>query len=617
MLPTGAAGQRLLSNLLGVQSDINPSHAISQLIGATTNADRKQALATIETMCEQRLTLNKTDLRRLVDIIQKMINGSAGSDKIISHVFRVIPIILGTHAREEPVKEWLYVLLLGVLKRLGSLLGQERNAALEVLDAIKREFPKELIYSRIRKFLVDPGVTQPTYGQKAATLRFLRELISYLDSNALTNCSETRLVMSKLVGWSCEQKSAEVRREAAAAIQALFALNPAQFSAALNDLPKTFQDGATKVLREQSPVSQSSFPSSSSSTLPNPKTSSNKSYQRKSSHGTLSPNQYSRTTERYYTPERTSSCASPAPSSVKDEIRNISEQITMMNFSGEMDDDSDFLKMEQELMDLDSTVNCQPGVLGPTDLLNRPGSANKPNPILESLHLLQKGDADSLKMGLKTIRDLLRENSAIFDDKLVNRSLVHLVEVAENSDNSTENRLASAHCIRDLASNKGNSVTPDGIEVSVKKLIVIKAAVESQAGVKQADALPRSLSTAATSLLENVPVWKCFGILAPGIAEAHPINRDSIDIARQVVEGKKLELASANASTIEDKQAQMLFFNNLIAQWTNETPAVRKAVVYCLVHIFTARRDIVEPYLSGVSGTNRKLFDLYLNKHTS
>jgi hypothetical protein len=72
-------------------------------------------------------------------------------------------------------------------------------------------------------------------------------------------------------------------------------------------------------------------------------------------------------------------------------------------------------------MDLDSTVNCQPGVLGPTDLLNRPGSANKPNPILESLHLLQKGDADSLKMGLKTIRDLLRENSAIFDDKLVNR----------------------------------------------------------------------------------------------------------------------------------------------------------------------------------------------------
>ena len=33
MLPTGAAGQRLLSNLLGVQSDINPTHAISQLIG--------------------------------------------------------------------------------------------------------------------------------------------------------------------------------------------------------------------------------------------------------------------------------------------------------------------------------------------------------------------------------------------------------------------------------------------------------------------------------------------------------------------------------------------------------------------------------------------------------
>lgn len=35
---------------------------------------------------------------------------------------------------------------------------------------------------------------------------------------------------------------------------------------------------------------------------------------------------------------------------MKDEIRNISEQITMMNFSGEMDDDSEFLKAEQVLV---------------------------------------------------------------------------------------------------------------------------------------------------------------------------------------------------------------------------------------------------------------------------
>jgi len=50
---------------------------------------------------------------------------------------------------------------------------------------------------------------------------------------------------------------------------------------------------------------------------------------------------------------------------------------------------------------------------------------------------------------------------------------VQLVEVAENSDNSTENRLASAHCIRDLATNKGSSLTPEGIEDSVKKVCSI------------------------------------------------------------------------------------------------------------------------------------------------
>ena len=71
------------------------------------------------------------------------------------------------------------------------------------------------------------------------------------------------MVISRLVGWCNEQKSPEVRTEASAAIRALFGLNPAQvmiqnpnyyspcfqFSAALQELPKPFQEGASKALQ--------------------------------------------------------------------------------------------------------------------------------------------------------------------------------------------------------------------------------------------------------------------------------------------------------------------------------------------------------------------------------
>lgn len=90
---------------------IVPSTAISRLTGAINNAERKDALAVIGRMSDQNQQLTKTDLRRLADTIQKLI--TTGTDKTLVHVFDVIPRILKAYAHEEPMKEWLYVLLTG------------------------------------------------------------------------------------------------------------------------------------------------------------------------------------------------------------------------------------------------------------------------------------------------------------------------------------------------------------------------------------------------------------------------------------------------------------------------------------------------------------------------
>lgn len=54
--------------------------------------------------------------------------------------------------------------------------------------------------------------------------------------------------LAKIIAWSSEPKSSEVRRASQAAISALFALNGPHFTGVLQKLPKIYQDDVTDVL---------------------------------------------------------------------------------------------------------------------------------------------------------------------------------------------------------------------------------------------------------------------------------------------------------------------------------------------------------------------------------
>merc|ERR1712126_508088 len=61
-----------------------------------------------------------------------------------------LTVLWSTNLRQFAV-EWS----IGILKRLGQLLGAVREKALIVLESIRDEYPKDLIYSRVTKFLID------------------------------------------------------------------------------------------------------------------------------------------------------------------------------------------------------------------------------------------------------------------------------------------------------------------------------------------------------------------------------------------------------------------------------------------------------------------------------
>ncbi|CAB1320677.1 unnamed protein product [Coregonus sp. 'balchen'] len=61
--------------------------------------------------------------------------------------------------------------------------------------------------------------------------------------------SETRLAVSRIITWTTEPKSSDVRKAAQSVLISLFQLNTPEFTMLLAALPKTFQDGATKLLQ--------------------------------------------------------------------------------------------------------------------------------------------------------------------------------------------------------------------------------------------------------------------------------------------------------------------------------------------------------------------------------
>lgn len=76
---------------------------------------------------------------------------------------------------------------------------------------------------------------------KVAVLNYMHGLSMLMDATDFVNTSDTRLAVSRIITWTTEPKSVDVRKAAQAVLIALFNLNTPEFSMLLSALPKTFQ----------------------------------------------------------------------------------------------------------------------------------------------------------------------------------------------------------------------------------------------------------------------------------------------------------------------------------------------------------------------------------------
>ncbi|XP_052649213.1 CLIP-associating protein 1 isoform X17 [Harpia harpyja] len=257
-------------------------------------SERKEGLIGLQNLLKSQRTLSRVELKRLCEIFTRMF--ADPHSKVFSMFLETLVDFIIIH--KDDLQDWLFVLLTQLLKKMGAdLLGSVQAKVQKALDVTRDSFPFDQQFNILMRFIVDQTQT-PNLKVKVAILKYIESLARQMDPTDFVNSSETRLAVSRIITWTTEPKSSDVRKAAQIVLISLFELNTPEFTMLLGALPKTFQDGATKLLHNHLKNSSNTSVGSPSNTLG--RTPSRHSSSRTSpltsptncSHGGLSPSRF-------------------------------------------------------------------------------------------------------------------------------------------------------------------------------------------------------------------------------------------------------------------------------------------------------------------------------------
>uniref|UniRef100_A0A671MC03 CLIP-associating protein 1-like n=1 Tax=Sinocyclocheilus anshuiensis TaxID=1608454 RepID=A0A671MC03_9TELE len=207
-------------------------------------SERKEGLLGLQNLLKSQRILSRVELKRLCEIFTRMF--ADPHSKVFSMFLETLVDFITVH--REDLQDWLFVLLTQLLKKMGAdLLGSVQAKVQKALDVTRESFPFDQQFNILMRFIVDQTQT-PNLKVKVSILKYIESLARQMDPADFVNSSETRLAVSRIITWTTEPKSSDVRKAAQVVLISLFELNTPEFTMLLGALPKTFQDGATKLL---------------------------------------------------------------------------------------------------------------------------------------------------------------------------------------------------------------------------------------------------------------------------------------------------------------------------------------------------------------------------------
>ena len=76
---------------------------------------------------------------------------------------------------------------------------------------------------------------------KLATLAYLRSLVTLVESPDIPTTKESEMALAKIITWTSEPKSADIRRSAHQTLVSMFNTHTPQMTQILQKLPKVYQ----------------------------------------------------------------------------------------------------------------------------------------------------------------------------------------------------------------------------------------------------------------------------------------------------------------------------------------------------------------------------------------
>ncbi|XP_047386766.1 CLIP-associating protein 2 isoform X38 [Sciurus carolinensis] len=608
-------------------------------------SERKEGLLGLQNLLKNQRTLSRVELKRLCEIFTRMFADPHG--KVFSMFLETLVDFIQVH--KDDLQDWLFVLLTQLLKKMGAdLLGSVQAKVQKALDVTRESFPNDLQFNILMRFTVDQTQT-PSLKVKVAILKYIETLAKQMDPGDFINSSETRLAVSRVITWTTEPKSSDVRKAAQSVLISLFELNTPEFTMLLGALPKTFQDGATKLLHNHLRNTGNGTQSSMGSPLtrPTPRSPANWSSPLTSptntSQNTLSPSAFDYDTENMNSEDIYSS------------LRGVTEAIQNFSFRSQ-EDMNEPLKRDSKKDDGDSmcggpamsdpraggdatdssqtTLDNKASLLHPMPVHSSPRSRDyNPYNYSDSISPFNKSalkeamfddDADQFPDDLsldhsdlvaELLKELSNHNERVEERKIALYELMKLTQ-EESFSVWDEHFKTILLLLLETLGDKEPTIRALALKVlreilrhqparfkNYAELTVMKTLEAHKDPHKE---VVRSAEEAASVLATSISPEQCIKVLCPIIQTAdYPINLAAIKMQTKVIERVSKETLNLLLPEI---------MPGLIQGYDNSESSVRKACVFCLVAVHAVIGDELKPHLSQLTGSKMKLLNLYIKR---
>uniref|UniRef100_A0A4W5Q1Z2 Cytoplasmic linker associated protein 1a n=1 Tax=Hucho hucho TaxID=62062 RepID=A0A4W5Q1Z2_9TELE len=650
-------------------------------------SERKEGLLGLQNLLKSQRILSRVELKRLCEIFTRMF--ADPHSKVFSMFLETLVDFILVH--REDLQDWLFVLLTQLLKKMGAdLLGSVQAKVQKALDITRESFPFDQQFNILMRFIVDQTQT-PNLKVKVAILKYIESLGRQMDPTDFVNSSETRLAVSRIITWTTEPKSSDVRKTlhnwvveelsgrsgtaallsqqageghleerckqaAQVVLISLFELNTPEFTMLLGALPKTFQDGATKLLHNHLKNSSNTSSSSPSNTIGRtpprhtPSRTSPLTSPTNCSHGGLSPSMLEYDTENMNSDEIYSS------------LRGVTEAIQSFSYRSQEDLNEPRGKRDDAVsvasspgsdarLGLDVVEGGRTALDNKTSLLNTPSPRSFSGPRArefapygygetitssydksalkeavfdddveqfrdcrrqdgsgENKMVLPKGFAPGSQDHSDLVADLLKELSN-HNERVDERkgALVELLKITREDSLAVwdEHFKTILLLLLETLGDKDHNIRALALRVlkeilrnqparfkNYAELTIMKTLEAHKDSHKE---VVRAAEEAASTLAGSIHPEQCIKVLCPIVQTAdYPINLAAIKMQTKVIE-----------RITKESLHQLLpdIIPGLLQGYDNTESSVRKASVFCLVAIYSVIGEELKPHLQLLTGS--------------